>query len=259
MVEQATENRCVGGSIPPLGTTMRMLIVNKILIISLTLFLMGCDSSSKNDYFPDDQGIIWHYKISIGSDYTGKIEEKRLTISNSNRRINAKGTSYSKVFSNGNSFTFLKDVKNNSFTRISASITNGTGLEEPVKKVIFPSIYFESKDWKTLSQLLITKGFQPPLRDFKPSKVFEMNFKVASHNAKIKVKAGAFENCLIIKGYGKTEFTADTRYKPNEVDITSEEWICPGVGSVKEIREEATNSSAFGTRKFYKELISFRK
>ena len=179
LVEQATENRCVGGSIPPLGTTMRMLIVNKILIISLTLFLMGCDSSSKNDYFPDDQGIIWHYKISIGSDYTGKIEEKRLTISNSNRRINAKGTSYSKVFSNGNSFTFLKDVKNNSFTRISASITNGTGLEEPVKKVIFPSIYFESKDWKTLSQLLITKGFQPPLRDFKPSKVFEMNFKVS--------------------------------------------------------------------------------
>ena len=88
-------------------------VINKIKILRSKFKKHNIDGyviSKNDDYFPDDQGLIWHYKISIGSDYTGKIEEKRLTISNANKRINAKGTSYSKVYSNGNSFTFLKDL-----------------------------------------------------------------------------------------------------------------------------------------------------
>jgi len=115
------------------------------------------------------------------------------------------------------------------------------------------------KNWKSINQLFITKGFQPPLRGFKPSSVFDMKYSIVSSNIELNVKAGKFQRCVHIKGNGKTEFIADTRSGPNEVEISSEEWICPGVGLVKEKRVESTNASAFGTQKYYKELINYKR
>ena len=70
LVEQATENRCVGGSIPP-GHLMKNQFIQ---IYILLLLIIGCKSDYT--YFPHEQGLHWNYKIVFKSDYTG-IEEKR--------------------------------------------------------------------------------------------------------------------------------------------------------------------------------------
>ena len=66
--------------------------------------------------------------------------------------------------------------------------------------------------------------------------IFEMDFEIVSKEVMIKVKAGIFKNCIYVKGKGHTEFIADTRSRPNKVNISSEEWICPNVGIVKQNR-----------------------
>ena len=133
------------------------------------------------------------------------------------------------------------------------------GFDEPVNKVIIPSLDFVNKEWNSISQLFVSKGYQPPLRDFKPSAVFEMNYRLISKNLKIKVNNKEFEDCNHIKGKGNADFIADTRTGPIKVDIISDEWICDNVGLVKERRIESTKASAFGTKEYYKELISFEK
>ena len=40
-----------------------------------------------------------------------------------------------------------------------------------VFEIIYPSLDFKVDNWETKSQLHITKGFQPPLRDFIPSSI----------------------------------------------------------------------------------------
>ena len=70
-------------------------------------------------------------------------------------------------------------------------------------------------------------------------------------------KSGIFKNCAYIKGIGETEFIADTRSGAIKVKINTQEWICPGIGLVKEERIESTNASAFGTQKYHKELIDY--
>ena len=255
MVEQATENRCVGGSIPPLGTTRNMRSKNFFIFFFIFL-LTGCKNDY--DYFPHKEGFIWNYKINIGSSYTGSTKQKRLTITNAQTFIQGKGTKYSKIYSNGDVITFFKNKEKNNLYRIAAYFSDNNSLDEPLEKEIIPSLDFSKDSWITKSQLFITKGFQPPLRDFVPSATLEMNYKVISKNIKIKVLAGSFDDCIYIKGTGETEFIADTRSGPNKVFVSSEEWICKGVGIVKENRIEETKSSAFGTQKFYKELISYQ-
>ena len=256
LVEQATENRCVGGSIPPLGTTNKSkTILNLISLISFSLLVLSCNQNS--DYFPDKKGARWDYKILIDSDYTGSIKEKRISVTNVAAIKHEKGIKFSKLYSNGNLFTFFKDKKNENISRVAAFLTFDEGFDEPVKKEISPSIRFEINKWKSKNQLYITKGFQPPLRGFKPTSVFDMEYSIISSNVQIKVEAGIFKNCAYIKGKGETEFIADTRSGAIKVKINTQEWICPGIGLVKEERIESTNASAFGTQKYHKELIDY--
>ena len=134
-----------------------------------------------------------------------------------------------------------------------------SGYDEPVEKLIYPSLDFKVDNWETKSQLHITKGFQPPLRDFIPSAIFDIFYSIKKRNVSINVKAGNFKNCVYIEGKGKSEFIADTRSGPINVDIFIKEWICPGVGIVKQQRQEQTKASAFGNMSLEKVLINFKE
>jgi len=238
-----------------LGTISVKKYQNQLLVLTFSFLFLSCSKNS--DYFPIKEGARWDYKILIDSDYTGSVKEKRLTVTNVAVKKQGKGTKFSKLYSNGNIFSFFKDKNNKNISRTAAFLSFDEGFDEPVKKEISPSIRFEINNWKSKNQLFITKGFQPPLRGFKPSAVFDMEYSIISLNVKIKVKAGTFKNCVHIKGKGNTEFIADTRSGPNKVEINTQEWICPGIGLVKEERIESTDASAFGTQKYYKELINY--
>ena len=257
LVEQATENRCVGGSIPPLGTTLCMKIISISIFLSIISLLTGCNE--EENFFPHQQGLIWNYEIKINSDYTGSTEVKRLTVTNTSSNIMGKGIFFSKIYSNGNMLTFFKDKFNHNLIRTEAMTISKSGYDEPIKKIIYPSIDFKIDKWKTISQLYITKGFQPPLRDFIPSTIFNIYYSIKKRNVTVKVRGGSFTNCIYIEGNAESEFIADTRSGPIPVEIFSQDWICPGVGIVKQIRQEYTKASAFGKRIFSKELIHFKK
>ena len=221
--------------------------------------LSACNKGEEKNYFPHSLGSIWNYKILISSDYTGNTEEKRLTITNTELHKKKDGIKYTKIYSNGNIFIFFKNKQEKNLQRIGARLNFDIGFDEPVNKVIIPSLDFKNKEWVSISQLFIAKGYQPPLRDFKPSAVFEMKYKLISKNLKIKLNKNEFDDCNHIIGKGDADFIADTRTGPIKVKIISEEWICDNVGLVKEKRIESTKASAFGTKEYYKELISFEK
>jgi len=220
-------------------------------------FLSSC--SGEENYYPDTQGKHWNYKISISSDYTNSKDEMRLSVTNIKTVIGGKGITFSKLYSNGDMLTFFKNKKDDSLSRIGAFVNNHDDLLEPVIKVINPSIDFKISNWKNKNQLFFTRGFQPPLRGFKPNTIFDMNFEIVSHNANVRVKAGNFNNCVHVKGNGSAEFIADTRASPNKVTIISDEWICPNIGIVKEKRIESTDSLVFGSQEYTRELISINK
>ena len=257
MVEQATENRCVGGSIPPLGTISMRKKFFFMISFSFVLILIGC--KNEKNFYPHQQGLVWNYEIKINSDYTGSTDIKRLTVTNIASNIMGKGIIFSKIYSNGNILSFFKDKFEDNLIRTAAKIVSKSGYDEPVEKIIYPSLDFKVDNWETKSQLHITKGFQPPLRDFIPSAIFNIFYSIKKRNVSINVKAGNFKNCVYIEGKGKSEFIADTRSGPINVDIFIKEWVCPGVGIVKQQRQEHTKASAFGNMSLEKVLINFKE
>ncbi len=254
MVEQATENRCVGGSIPPLGT-----IIMKMKYISLIslFFLISCDKKTEN-FFPIKKGIKWFYSIKIKSSYTGKENIKKLMILNVDSK-NSKGVhQLSRLHSDGSFYKYNIDKKKKNVFRTSVILAFDEGLVEPIKKLVYPDFEFKEKQWKIKEQLFLVRGFQPPLLNVKPRSQFEMNYKIKERIKNYKANGKVYNDCLKVKGTGETSFIGDTRSGPIKVEIINTEWICVDVGLVKQIRQENTNASAFGNMQLSKHLVDFR-
>ena len=129
------------------------------------------------------------------------------------------------------------------------------GIVEPVQKIVYPDLSFEKKKLVFQEQLFLLRGFQPPLRNFKPRSQFKMTYKVTRENFKYRLKNQFFSNCIEIEGIGKADFIADTRSGPIQVDIKNTEILCNNIGLVYQNRSEITNASAFGNMELKPLLI----
>ena len=103
-----------------------------------------------------------------------------------------------------------------------------------------------------------SKVFQPPLLNVKPSSQFDMKYKVNRKYERLKVKGAFYNDCIELIGKGsKSDFIGDTRSGPINVEIDNLEILCNNVGLVKQVRNENTNASAFGSMKFVKRINEF--
>ncbi len=229
------------------------------ILTYLSLFFIITSCKTQNEFFPESQGLTWTYSINLVSSYTGKKLEKRIFISNIKTHKKKDGTEVVRLHSNGNFYKYWIDRFNNKLTRDAVLLVNNQGLSEPIIKDIYPDLKFNSKNWQVTEQLFLTRGYQPPVRNFKPDTIFQMNYNIEKRVSNFKHKGKSYKNCFNIIGNGKTNFIADDRSGPLEVKIISEEWICDGVGTIVEKRSEDTAASAFGKSSYIKELILFKE
>ena len=226
----------------------------KYLAIVL-LLIQGC-KSEKNNFFPSDINLKWTYSINIYSSYKNERFLKRIMITNAKKDKQNNKIELSKLYSDGSYYTYEIDEKKQTVFRKSVVLAFNEGIVEPVKKIVYPDLTFKTNEWETQEQLFLVKGFQPPLRNFKPRTRFKMKYKVSRRNFKFKSKNKSFDDCIEIEGKGNASFIADTRSGPIIVDVINNEVLCNNIGLVYQKRSEITNASAFGNMELKKYLIN---
>ena len=224
--------------------------------LAIVFFLIqGCKSET-NNFFPSDINLKWTYSINIYSSYKNESFLKRIMITNAKKGKKNNKVELSKLYSDGSYYTYEIDEEEKTVSRKAVVLAFNEGIVEPVQKVVYPDFTFKTDEWETQEQLFLVKGFQPPLRNFKPRTRFKMNYKVSRRNFKFKFKKKSFNDCIEIEGKGSASFIADTRSGPIIVDITNNEVLCNNIGLVYQKRSEITNASAFGNMELKKYLIN---
>jgi hypothetical protein len=224
-------------------------------ILIFFLLIQGCKSEKKN-YFPSDLDIKWMYSINIHSSYKNERFLKRIMITNVKKDKKNNKVELSKLYSDGSYYTYEIDENKKTVFRKSVVLAFNEGIVEPVQKIVYPDLTFKTNGWETSEQLFLVKGFQPPLRNFKPRSKFKMNYKVTRRNFKFKSRNRSFNDCVEIEGKGNASFIADTRSGPIIVDVINNEVLCNNIGLVYQKRSELTNASAFGNMELKKYLIN---
>ena len=180
-------------------------------------------------------------------------------ITNVKKNKSRNKTELAKLYSDGSYYTYEIDNDTKSVYRKSVVLAFNEGMVEPVQKIIYPDLDFKREEWEAKEQLFLVKGFQPPLRNFKPRAMADMSYKIIRKNFKFSFKKKKFNNCIEIEGQGKTNFIADTRSGPISVTIKNNEVLCNNVGLVFQKRIEKTDASAFGNMELEKYLVNFQE
>ena len=228
---------------------------NTKYLVLFILLIQGC-KSEKNNFFPSDLNLKWTYSINIYSSYKNERLLKKIMITNAKKNKQNNKIELSKLYSDGSYYTYEIDEKKKTVLRKSVVLAFNEGIVEPVRKIVYPDLTFKINEWETHEQLFLVKGFQPPLRNFKPRTQFKMKYKVSRRDFKFKSKKKSFNNCIEIEGKGKANFIADTRSGPIMVDVINSEILCNNIGLVYQKRSEITNASAFGNMELKKYLIN---
>ncbi len=85
-----------------------------------------------------------------------------------------------------------------------------------------------------------------------------MTYTIEALGERLQVRAGAFENCVRVKGVAALRLFADPVVGWKDMPLVTTEWYCAGVGLVKLVREEPAESSFLTGGKLTMELVDWR-
>ncbi len=227
--------------------------------ILFLFILIGC-SENNNTYFPLGKMKSWSYKIEIEPEVDKKTVYKKTNLSLGKKRLDIEGKKqifYPFLREDGSMF-FYKFEKNGIYRGGFAFAKDKNINKEQRQRMVLPVPPKIGKKWSVDSKTyLILKRY--PYYDYRATTNFMINYEIISKNEVISTPIGKFRNCILVRGVGNTRFIGDSEIGSIAINIMSEEWYAKGVGLIKSVRVEATDSDLFGTTKMTQILESYNE
>ena len=128
-------------------------------------------------------------------------------------------------------------------------------LEFERENIVYQKSLEKNKSWNTndLTTLVVKLGYDRIYRTLLP---INIENKLISLNETVKIKNKILKNCLKIEGFGQTSFFPGAPLGKIDISIKKTEWYAPGLGLVKLIREEISDSETMGNI-YYEKVMNF--
>ena len=154
--------------------------------------------------------------------------------------------------------TFFYEITDKGIFRKGVKYLKNKEINFENNRLVIPSSIKIDESWSNDSKtFLILRRY--PYYDYKATTNFKINYKIMSLNETVKTPSGVFEDCILIKGEGQTNFIGDSEIGSIGIKITSEEWYSKKVGLIKMIREEETDTDLFGTTRMIQLLENYKR
>ncbi len=226
----------------------------------ILLFIISGCSDNNQSYFPLNSIKSWSYKVVIQPEIDKETIYKKTKISLGKKslEIDKKKKSLYPFLREDGSVFFYKNYKDGIYRHGYAFARDKTIKLENKKRIVLPMPEKVGKKWAVESKtFLILKRY--PYYDYRATTNFEIKYQIISKDEIVNTPLGKFKDCLLVKGIGKTQFIGDSEIGSIEINITSNEWYAKGIGLVKSIREEKTDSDLFGTTVMTQVIEHFEK
>ena len=227
--------------------------------ILFLFILIGC-SENNNSYFPLGKIKSWSYKIEIQPEVEKKTIYKKtnLSLGKTKLEIDGKKESLYPFLREDGSIFFYKLKKDGIFRSGFAFAKDKNINIEKQERMVLPSPIKIGQKWSVDSKtFLILKRY--PYYDYRATTNFMIDYEIISTDEIISTPTGKFRNCILIRGIGNTKFIGDSEIGSIAINILSEEWYAKGVGLIKSVRIEKTDSDLFGTTKMTQVLEGFKE
>ena len=220
------------------------------------LILISC-SEKQSNYFPLDNINSWTYSVEIIPEVENRILYKKTNTAIGQKKIiidNKEKKIFPILREDGT--TFFYEITDQGIYRKGVKYLKNNKINLDDGRIVLPSDIKVNKTWSNDSKtFLILRRY--PYYDYKATTNFKIDYRILSLKETVKTPSGIFEDCILIKGEGQTNFIGDSEIGSIGIKITSEEWYSKRVGLVKMVREEKTDTDLFGTTKMIQLLEDY--
>ena len=224
----------------------------KILLI-LIIFIVSCEQQLS--YLPSGDNKHIHYEITfIDKEKITKKYKQSYFLKESDKRKSVLVRSDGKVieYEKEPQRLVLKDVQ---YLFPGLVDRPKEKLEFERENIVYQMSLEKNKPWNTndLTTLVVKLGYDRIYRTLLP---INIENKLISLNETVKIKNKILENCIKIEGFGQTSFFPGAPLGKIDITIKKTEWYAPGLGLVKLIREEISDSETMGNI-YYEKVMNF--
>jgi len=220
------------------------------------LFLISC-SEKQSNYFPLDNINSWTYSVEIIPEVENRILYKKTNTAIGKKKIiidNKEKKIFPILREDGT--TFFYEITDQGIYRKGVKYLKNNKINLDDDRIVLPSDIKVNKTWSNDSKtFLILRRY--PYYDYKATTNFKIDYRILSLKETVKTPSGIFEDCILIKGEGQTNFIGDSEIGSIGIKITSEEWYSKRVGLIKMVREEKTDTDLFGTTRMIQLLEDY--
>ncbi len=224
-------------------------------VLILPLCIMSCSSEPGTSYFPLQEGLQWRYKVTQTT-RDGVRQQKYIYTNLAQRTIEGQLLSVRRSV-DGTLFYYHETADG----VVYAGKEMQTGIRREYVRderfiLHYPLQLGDKWQDDTTTKLLVKTG--PPQKTvFKVVAEIPLDVSLAALDETIIVPAGVFRHCIKINKHGSEFKDAGNYIGRTIVRVKESSWYAPGVGLVKSVREETTESQGLDRGELIVELELF--
>lgn len=225
------------------------------LIVSL---LAGCGAAPHDDsLFPLAAGHRWAYELTTEWENNVVEHEPRVIETLGRERLES-GEAWRRRSDSGVDYWLKSDALG-----IYRVATKSELQEEPQPdkepRFVLKAPVAVGTSWRASTTAYLLQRRQEFPREIRHGHpAVPMSYTIEALGEKLQVRAGAFENCVRVRGVAVLRLFADPVVGWKDMPLVTTEWYCPAVGLVKLVREEPAESTFLTGGKLTMELVEWR-
>ncbi|MGR8918292.1 MAG: TapB family protein [Gammaproteobacteria bacterium] len=220
-------------------------------LLALAACLAACgDGGVGSPYFPLEPGRNWQYRVvRTTMDGTTELRHAIRTVAPPQGFAAARKTLDGRVL--------LYTVDAAGVHRIEPQAEQGSAAWR--RSMVLPHEIAADTTWQAPGRTAVLENTGPPWETlFRINVELDMSYRVEALAASVDTPAGRFEDCLVVRGRGRTNADVGNYIGHTEIEVESREWYAPGVGLVRMERRETTGASALDRGSVSMELDRYR-
>jgi hypothetical protein len=227
--------------------------------IAIVIALTACSAAPPSTgYFPLESGHVWTYDMK--TEWENNVVEHEdlvLTTHGSDSRVEG-GAAYRRRSDDGVDY-WLRSDDTGIYRVASKSDLDAEPKLDAKPRYVLKAPLAAGSSWQASTTAYLLKRraeFPRELRHTHPS--ITMTYTIETLGEQVQTRAGAFSNCLRVKGTAALRVFADPVVGWRDMPLTTTEWYCDGVGLVRLVREEPANATFLTGGTLTMELVAWK-
>lgn len=232
---------------------MGSVVAMRVRTLALTVLLVAAAcTQGASSYFPLDAGRRWEYRVR--TTILGETTSQRQIVRNlASARWHGQDVT---VQESGSGFRRYYAAAPEGIKRLLADPAASDGGLDGQSQTVLGAPYAAGTQWRAESRLSLieSRTFEPADRIIPRRRPVTLTYVIESVNDEVTVAAGSFSGCLRVSAGGSARVEVNRGNEMAVVRVSHTDWYARGIGLIKTIRSEDSDSTFLTRGEYAQEL-----